>query len=136
MLTRGVWIPSPMSEGSTSTRLESHAIGTAEHFRWLDGILKSLLILNLLDAVFTLTWVRTGLAEEANAFLRDLVNEQALAFVLAKLGLVSLGALLLWRRRNHPLSVIAIFMAFLAYYLVLLQHLEFSSRLIQGFFGS
>ncbi len=108
------------------------AIGTREHFRWLEGILKSVVVLNLLDALFTLAWVRTGQAEEANALLRDLVNDQALAFIMAKLGLVSLGAIFLWRIRRRPLAVVAIFASFLVYYLVFLYHLEFSSHLLIG----
>jgi hypothetical protein len=102
-------------------------VGTPQHFRWLAGIIKTILVLNLFDAVFTLFWVRAGLALEANALLRNLVNEHAVLFVATKLGLVSLGSWLLWKRRAHAGAVIAIFIAFLAYYLVLLYHLQFSS---------
>jgi hypothetical protein len=35
-------------------------------FRWLHGIVKTVLVLNLLDAIFTLVWVRFGYAREAN----------------------------------------------------------------------
>jgi uncharacterized membrane protein YqjE len=108
---------------------EGRAIGTAEHYRWLEGIVQAAVVLNLLDAVFTLFWVQSGLAEELNALLRDLVAERALAFVLAKLGLVSLGCVFLWRYRARPLAVVAIFLTFLIYYLVLLHHLTFWSGL-------
>ena len=37
-------------------------IGTAEHYRWLEGIVKCVLVLNLVDAILTLLWVRLGLA--------------------------------------------------------------------------
>ena len=107
-------------------------VGTPQHFRWLDGIVKTLLVLNLLDALFTLVWVRAGLAQEANALMRDLVNDHAVLFVVTKLGLVSLGSLLLWRRRAHAGAVVAIFAAFLAYYLVLLYHLQYSSLLVRN----
>ncbi len=109
------------------------AIGTTEHFRWLNGIVRAVLVLNLLDAVFTLAWVRSGLAEEANALLRDLVYEQALTFMLAKILVVSVGALVLWKTRTRPLAVISIFVAFLAYYIVFLYHLENSSVFVLGF---
>ena len=105
-------------------------IGHPEHFRWLYGIVKVVLVLNLLDAVFTLIWVHAGLAEEANALMRDLVNNHTVRFVLAKLALVSLGSILLWYRRHHPLAVIAIFLTFFAYYLIFLYHLQFSSKLL------
>lgn len=113
------------SHGSATIRFNSLQIGTSEQYRWLLSILKALLLLNLLDAIFTLWWVGTGMAVEANALLRDLVVHHPVRFVLAKLGLVSLGSLLLWRQRQHPLAVIAIIGAFFIYYLVLLHHLRF-----------
>jgi hypothetical protein len=105
-------------------------IGTPEQVQWLLGLVKAIFVLNLLDAVFTLTWVHAGLAEEANALMRDLVNNHTVRFVLAKLALVSLGSILLWYRREHPLAVIAIFFTFFAYYLIFLYHLQFSSSLL------
>ncbi len=116
--------------GQAWVRAEALAVGTPQHFRWLYGIVKAVLVLNLLDALFTLWWVRTGLAVEANALFADLVSERPIMFVLAKLGLVSLGSIVLWLRRHHPLAVIAIFGAFLVYYLVLLYHLRFSSLIL------
>lgn len=113
------------SHGSATFRFTSLQIGTSEQYRWLLSILKAVLLLNLLDAIFTLWWVGTGVAVEANALLRDLVVYHPVRFVLAKLGLVSLGSLLLWRLRQHPLAVIAIFGAFLVYYLVVLHHLRY-----------
>lgn len=105
-------------------------IGTPEQVQWLLGLVKAIFVLNLLDAVFTLAWVHSGLAEEANALMRDLVNDHAVRFVLAKLALVSLGSIVLWYRRHHPLAVVAIFFTFLAYYLIFLYHLQFSSSLL------
>lgn len=102
-------------------------IGTREHFRWLEGIVKGTLVLNLLDALFTLTWVVNGLAREGNPLLQQIVHDHPVAFVLAKLSLVSLGSLLLWRQRHRPLAVIAIFVAFLVYYLLLLIHIDYLS---------
>ncbi len=124
-----------MTRPAHSIELSAVAVGTPEQYRWLNGIVKSVLVFNLLDGLFTLTWVQLGLADEANTLMRDLVNEQAVTFMMAKLTLVSLGSLALWRNRTHPLAVIAIFVAFLAYYLVLLYHLEFSSHVIFGLFG-
>ena len=92
------------------------AVGTQQHFQWLQGIVKTVLVLNLLDALFTLVWVRWGLAQEANTLLDELVNQHAVGFVAVKLGLVSLGSWLLWNRRRRPLAVIAIFAAFLELY--------------------
>ena len=124
-----------MSSHSPPARTARLVVGTPRHFRWLHGIVNALLLLNLLDALFTLVWVRAGLAVEANALLRDLVQEHALAFVAVKLGLVSLGSLVLWTRREHPAAVVAIFAAFLAYYWVLLHHLRYSSLLVRHLLG-
>ena len=104
-------------------------IGNEQHYRWLESIVKSVLVMNLLDAVLTLWWVGNGFATEANAFLADLV-ERPLAFVLAKLTVVSLGSIFLWRLRQHPLAVVAIFFAFLIYYLVLLTHVRLSGLVL------
>lgn len=107
-------------------------IGTPEHFRWLEGIVRSVIVLNLLDAIFTIAWIQAELAEEGNAFMRDLAHGDALTFMLAKLTVVSLGLYLLWRRRSRPLAVVSVFAAFLVYYLVFLYHLEFSTILLFG----
>lgn len=103
------------------------AIGTGEHFEWLYRIAKWLLVLNLLDGIFTLVWVEYFGADEMNIMMNDLVRANALMFMLVKLTLVSLGTLFLWRNRSRPLAVIAIFLAFFSYYLVLLVHLQFGS---------
>ncbi len=87
--------------------------------------------MNLLDAILTLLWVRAGFAIEANLLLREIVDHHAILFVVGKLGLVSLGTALLWRRRTHPVAVVGIFLVFLAYYLILLYHFHFASILIK-----
>ncbi len=111
------------------------SIGTPQQFGWLHGIVKAVVVLNLLDAVFTLWWVRLGLAEEANALLRDLVSERPLMFMLVKIILVSLGAMFLWLRRRQAFAVIAIFAVFFIYYLVLLHHLRHSTIFFAALFG-
>jgi len=105
--------------------------GTAEHFRWLAGIVKAVLVLNLVDALMTLWWVRSGLATEANVLLSEFVERHAVVFVVAKLALVSLGTAILWLRRSRPLAVVGIFAAFLVYYGVVLYHLQFASLIVR-----
>ena len=116
-----------MSSSSAESTLE---IGTPQHFRWLHGIVKVVLVLNLCDAVFTLFWVWAGLAKEANPLLRELVSESPVSFAAAKLLLVGLASILLWRLRQRPLAVVAIFLAFLAYYALLLAHVGFLSLVV------
>ena len=84
-----------MSEHAAAPR-ERLAVGTPQHFRWLEGIVYALLALNLADAVFTLLWIRGGLAGEANPLLRELAHDHPFAFVAAKLALVGLGLRSLW----------------------------------------
>ncbi len=106
------------------------AVGTPEQFRWLYGLLQVVLILNLIDAVLTLSWVGTGLAREANVLLQTLVNEYPMIFVITKMALVSLGAWLLWHRRYHPLSVIGLVAVFVVYYGLILHHIRFASFVV------
>jgi len=110
------------------------SVGTPQHFRWLHGIVKTVLVLNLIDAVLTLVWVRLGFAREANLMIDRLVEHHALAFVAVKLGLVGMGSWLLWQRRNHATAVVAIFVAFVAYYLVLLYHVQYAATLVRSLF--
>ena len=105
-------------------------IGTPEHFRWLGGIVKILLALNLLDAIFTLVWVTAGLADEANPLLATLVRDNPLIFTAVKLSLVGGGSWLLWQQRRRPLAVVGIFGVFLTYYFLLLIHVGYLSLLI------
>ncbi len=115
----------PPNLNGTGGRL---AIGTSLHFHWLHGIAKWVLVLNLLDGVFTLIWVEFFHARELNIMMSDLVHTSGLSFMFVKLTLVSLGTLFLWRNRNNALAVTSLFIAFFSYYLVLLVHLEYSSR--------
>jgi hypothetical protein len=114
----------------SSTSPDLSKIGTPEQFGWLLNIVKVILGLNLLDAMFTLTWVNAGLAREANPFLSEIVVDHPVVFLIIKLGLVAFGSLLLWHYRFRPLAVIGIFTAFLVYYLLFLYHIGFLSLVI------
>jgi len=114
----------------SSPRTGRLAIGTAEHYRWLHGIVQCVLVLNLVDAVLTLFWVGGGLAREANPFIAELVEEHPVGFVAMKTALVAGGSWLLWERREHPYAVVAIFAGFVAYYAVLVHHVQYASGLV------
>ncbi len=104
--------------------MKSSRMGSAEHFRWLRWIIAAVLVLNALDAALTLQWVNSGRAQEANLLLAPLLNHDPLLFVAVKFALVVLGVWLLWRLRTHPLAIVSLFVAFLAYYYLLLYHLR------------
>lgn len=99
-------------------------IGTAQHYRWLRWVVVSVLVMNGADAVFTLYWIQSGRASEANPLLDELAHGYPLPFMIAKLAIVSLGTLLLWRLRTQRLAVVGIFAAFLAYYYLFTIHLH------------
>ena len=105
-------------------------IGTPEQFRWLLGIVKVLLGLNLLDAIFTLTWINAGLAREANPLLAEIVHNHPVAFAVVKLGLVAGGSFLLWHYRCRPLAGVGIVLASIVYYLLLLYHIGYLSLVV------
>ena len=112
-------------QGEPLTHAERRmVVGTPDQFRWLYGIIKAFLILNLLDAVLTIVWVQTGLAREGNPLLEPLVSHHAMLFILTKTALGSVAAWLLWEYRHRAYVVISAFSAFIAYYAVLLQHLR------------
>ena len=118
----------------SSTTPEPSDIGTPQQFRWLLGIVKALLALNLLDAVFTLIWINAGLAREANPLLAEIVRDHPVVFAVVKLSLVALSSLLLWRHRYRPLAVVGIFLGFFVYYCLLLYHIGFLSLVVGTFF--
>ncbi len=117
----------PIPTASSIGWSEPWVVGTPEQFRWIYRLLQVILILNLIDAVLTLFWVGTGLAIEANVILQAIVTNHPVAFMAAKVALVSLGAWLLWQRRQHPLAIVGLVAAFVVYYALMLHHLRFAS---------
>ena len=101
-------------------------VGTPAQFQWVCGIIRAILILNLLDAILTMLWVHTGLAQEANPLLKPIVYHHALLFITVKVALGSFGTWLLWQYRHRALAVIGTFSVFIAYYAVFLHHLRFA----------
>jgi hypothetical protein len=91
------------------------------------AMVKSILVLNLIDAVLTIYWVRNGLAYEMNPLLAESVQHFPIMFVLIKLSLVGLGVYVLWRNRSNRLAMGAIFVAFAAYFGLFLYHISYIS---------
>ena len=98
-------------------------IGTEKQFKVLWWILSVTIVLNLIDAMFTIHWIERGEAAEANP-LMNLIISQPVLFVCVKTALVSFGCYLLWSRHRRPIAIVSIIIAFLAYYAVLLHHLR------------
>ena len=99
---------------------------------WLRVAVIAVLLLNLADAVFTLFWVHTGIATEANVLLSDLVERKAVMFALVKMALVSFGVLLLWRHRQRPLATFGIALVCIAYNGLFAYHLGIAALAFRG----
>jgi len=84
----------------------------------------AVVVLNLLDAIFTIIYTRTGLAIESNPLMDKVLVSSPVLFMIAKLGLVSLGVLLLWRLRHHRAARFGLVVTSTAYVTLLAYHLS------------
>ena len=98
-------------------------IGTERQFKLLHIMLKATIVMNMLDGIFTLYWVHSGAATEANPLLAEIVYHP-LIFLGIKWSLVGLGSVLLWKRHKSPLAVIGIVLMFTIYYAIITYHLH------------
>ena len=84
----------------------------------------AVVILNLLDAIFTLTYTSSGLATEANPVMAVALAASPVTFMIAKLALVSVCVLVLWRMRHRRTAVAGLVGATVTYTTLLLYHLS------------
>ena len=63
-----------------------------------------LFALNLLDAVLTLYWVRNGYASEGNSLMAKLLDMGDLPFLLVKICVGAIAAVVFWRWSNLRLA--------------------------------
>lgn len=89
-----------------------------------------MIVLNLLDAVWTLCFVEAGVADEANPLMSSALGHGPVGFMVFKLALVSLSVLLLWRLRHRKSATIALFSGAAAYGLVVCYHLSNAHHLV------
>lgn len=92
--------------------------------RWLHLLVAVILILNLADASFTLLWISSGMAVEANPLMLEALGYSPVVFMIAKLALVSLGMLLLLRLRSRPLAQLGIVGSGFVYASLLVYHVS------------
>ena len=96
--------------------------------RWRDRLvyllLASTLVLNLLDASFTLFAVRAGLAIETNPLMQELLSQGPMSFMLGKVAMVSLGIVVLWRLRWLRMAIVGSVAAFITYALICAWHIH------------
>lgn len=97
----------------------------------IELLLSITLFLNLIDAVLTLALVDLGLAVEANPIMDYFLQVGPLAFMLAKLALVSLGVGTLWHFRRYPMALFGTLCVFGIYSMLLAYHTRSVFLLVQ-----
>lgn len=79
--------------------------------------------LNLLDAVLTIVWVRSGVAPEGNQLMAGLMEESDLAFLGVKILMGTIAAVVLLRWGNRKLARYGVAVALAVYVCVMGIHL-------------
>ncbi len=94
---------------------------TARTLTWAAGLV---IVLNLVDALWTLVFIETGVADEANPLMLRALDHGWVGFMAIKLALVSLSVLLLWRLRHRRAAALALWSGAMAYTLVVAYHVS------------
>lgn len=105
-------------------------VGTPRQVAWLSWVAGAVLVMNVLDALLTLYWIRIGVATEANPLMAELIHRSELLFIGVKFAMVGGGIGLLWRYRTRPMAVVAMFAAFFAYYGIIVFHIRGALRFL------
>ncbi len=82
-----------------------------------------LFTLNFLDAVLTIYWVRNGFATEGNQLMAGLLDIGDLPFLVVKLAVGAVAAIVLWRWRNLRLAKYGLTMTLCIYVVLMGVHL-------------
>lgn len=82
-----------------------------------------LFLLNLLDAILTIIWVRSGVADEGNALMARLLEVGDFTFLGTKIAIGTFAALVLLRWGNRRLARYGIAVALAVYVSVMGIHL-------------
>ena len=90
----------------------------------------AVVILNLLDAILTLCYTSLGVATESNPMMEGVLARSPIAFMMAKLALVSLCILLLWRLGSRTLAMVGMAGATATYLIILGYHISAIPRLV------
>jgi hypothetical protein len=89
-----------------------------------------LLVLNVMDGLFTLIFLQLGLAKEANPLMREAFELSPVGFMAFKLVMVNLGVWVLMTHWTARLARLALTFATLAYGVIVTWHLAFLSWLL------
>ena len=81
-----------------------------------------LFLLNLIDAIVTLGWVRTGTAPEGNGLMAALLDAGNSEFLIAKLGMGCLTCAVLLYGADYKLARVGVSVALVVYTCVMGLH--------------
>jgi len=85
-------------------------------------LLSALIVMNVLDGLFTVVWVSTNRATEANPLMGLTLDIHPVLFIVVKISLVYLGAIILMRYWEKAFAVLSLAVAFCFYSIVLSYH--------------
>lgn len=105
---------------------EKEGITTSSSF---EAGLRALILLNVMDAFFTLQWIDKGKATEANPIMAFALDHGPGFFILSKVALVLLAGGLLWRHRERFTARLALVPVAILYAYVAGGHLGFALSL-------
>lgn len=93
------------------------------------------IILNMMDAVWTLMFVQVGAADEGNPLMDQALSQGPVIFMIAKLALVSLSVTLLWRLRHRRSATVGLFSAAMTYIVICGYHVSHTGALLVAIGG-
>ena len=88
----------------------------------IQGLIFVLVLFNVMDGMLTIAWIGAGVATEANPLMALLLGIHPVLFMITKILLVGLGAMLLWRFRDRALAVGSLYLCLATYSLLILYH--------------
>ena len=105
-VTANVEVAAVTTNGEPGTRrgLARFAVSGEQLVFWL---LLALWVLNVADLLLTHYVLWLGFATEENGVMRYFLHEGTITATVFKIGIVSVGALLLWRVRHRPAALVA-----------------------------
>ena len=109
---------------ATTAGIRRFNTATTDSF-WVIGVASLLLLLNLTDGLFTLTFLQLGVAEELNPLMRVAYERSPLLFMGLKLAIVGTGVALLCAHHEHRLAQWALKAGLGLYAAINVYHLAF-----------
>ena len=89
----------------------------------LKNMLIAIVGLNLFDAIATLSWIKYGIAKEANPLMEPLILHSPLLFISVKMGIVLTVCWFLWKQRENSYTLAASKIVYSAYTVLALWHM-------------